>query len=114
MIKQTITLFTLALTSTIWSQNKTHFTSTPSLSPDGTIAYFNFDGDIWQVPTAGGEALRITALPGNETNPRVSPDGKWLAFTSDQYGNKDVFVMPLNGGEIKQLTYHQASEDVEN
>ncbi len=114
MIKQTITLLTLALTSTMWSQNKTHFTSTPSLSPDGKTVYFSLDGDIWQVPSTGGEALRITALPGNETNPRVSPDGKWLAFTSDQYGNRDIFVMPLSGGEIKQLTYHQAAENMES
>lgn len=114
MLKQTISLLTLALTSMVWAQNKIHFTSTPSLSPDGQTTYFSFDGDLWQVPTTGGEALRLTALPGNETNPRVSPDGKWLAFSSDQYGNKDIFVMPLIGGPIQQLTYHQATDEMES
>lgn len=114
MIKQTITLLTLALTSLLWGQQKVHFTSTPSLSPDGTTAYFSFDGDIWQVPTQGGEAVRLTALPGNETNPRISPNGKWMAFSSDQYGNKDIFIMPLTGGPIKQLTYHQATDEMES
>lgn len=114
MLKQTISLLTLALTSMVWGQNKVHFTSTPSLSPDGKTTYFSFDGDLWQVPTSGGEALRLTALPGNETNPRVSPDGKWLAFSSDQYGNKDIFLMPLTGGPIQQLTYHQAADEMES
>lgn len=114
MIKRTISLLTLALTSVAWGQHNAHFTSTPSLSPDGQTAYFSFDGDLWQVPTTGGEALRLTALPGNETNPRVSPDGKWLAFTSDQYGNKDIFVTPLTGGPIQQLTYHQAADEMES
>lgn len=114
MIKNTITLLTLSLVSLAWGQKSPKFASTPSLSPDGKTTYFSYNGDIWQAPTAGGEALRITALEGNESNPRVSPDGKWLAFTSDQYGNKDVFLMPLTGGQITQLTYHQASEEVES
>ncbi|WP_158962512.1 S41 family peptidase [Myroides fluvii] len=114
MLKQTISLLTLTLTSLVGAQHKVHFTSTPSLSPDAKTTYFSFDGDLWQVPTAGGEALRLTALPGNETNPRISPDGKWLAFSSDQYGNKDIFLMPLTGGTIQQLTYHQAADDMES
>lgn len=114
MIKHTITLLTLTLTSMLWGQQRVHFTSTPSLSPDGATAYFSFDSDIWQVSTQGGEAVRLTALPGNETNPSVSPDGKWLAFSSDQYGNKDIFIMPLTGGPIRQLTYHQATDEMES
>lgn len=114
MIKNTITLLTLSLVGLAWGQQSPKFASTPSLSPDGKTTYFSYNGDIWQAPTAGGEALRITALQGNATNPRVSPDGKWLAFTSNQYGNKDVFLMPLTGGNITQLTYSQASEDVES
>lgn len=114
MIKRTLTLFALSIVITSWAQQAPKFLSTPSLSPNGQTAYFSYDGDIWQAPISGGEALRVTALEGNESNPRVSPDGKWLAFTSDQYGNKDVFVTPLTGGEIRQLTYHQASDDVES
>ena len=51
-------------------------------------------------------------MQGNETNPSVSPNGRWLTFSSDQFGNRDVYIMPLAGGEIKQLTFHESSDDV--
>ncbi len=96
------------------AQEKNYFASTPSLSPDGLTAYFSYDGDIWKVPADGGTATRITALEGEEINPRVSPDGKWLAFSSNQFGNYDVYVMPVTGGKITQLTFHTAKDEVEN
>lgn len=82
------------------AQDKSYFLSSPSLSPDGKTAYFAYDGDIWKADSNGGNASRITALDGEEINPRVSPDGKWLAFSSNQYGNYDVYVMPAEGGNI--------------
>src|ERR1700759_1759170 len=51
-------------------------------------------------------------MVGYETSPRVSPDGKWIAFTGRQYGNADVFVMPINGGDIRQLTFYSGSDVV--
>lgn len=95
-----------------YAQDSTFFAAHPTLSPDGKEVYFSFDDDLWKVPAEGGEANRITALEGEAINPRVSPDGKWLAFTSNQYGNNDVFVLSLDHGEIKQLTFHQASDKV--
>ena len=89
-----------------------YFLSSPSLTPDGSTVYFCFETDIWKADASGGQAVRVTAMPGNETNPRVSPDGKYLAFSSNQYGNNDVYMMPLNGGEIKQITFHSASDVV--
>ena len=86
----------------------------PSLTPDGQTILFSYEGDIWSVPAAGGTAVRLTAMPGYETNARVSPDGKWLAFTGRQFGNADVFVMPFAGGEIRQLTWHSSSDDVDS
>src|SRR5699024_4781098 len=47
-----------------------------------------------------------------ETHSRVSPDGKWLAFSSNQYGNDDIYILPLEGGKVKQLTFHQAGDRV--
>ncbi|ASW76503.1 peptidase S41 [Chryseobacterium piperi] len=98
----------------ISAQEKSYFLSSPSLSPDGKTAYFAYDGDIWKVDSNGGTASRITALDGEEINPRISPDGKWLAFSSNQYGNYDVYVMPAEGGTIKQLTFHTGKDDMEN
>lgn len=113
-MKHLFSTFLILITFAVYSQNTPHFATDPTLSPDGQTAFFSFESDIWKVSVSGGEAVRVTALEGNEINPRISPDGKWLAFSSNQYGNYDVFVMPLNGGDILQLTYHQANDRVEN
>lgn len=93
---------------------ETYFTIDPTLTPDGQTILFSYDGDLWKIPSAGGEASRITGMQGHETLPSVSPDGKWVAFSATQYGNKDVYVMPLEGGEIRQLTFHDAQDDVDS
>ncbi|MGE5343566.1 MAG: S41 family peptidase [Candidatus Omnitrophota bacterium] len=98
---------------TIYSEN-VYFTSTPTLSPDAKKIAFSCEGDIWIVDADGGNALRLTAMDGDETNPRFSPDGKWLAFTGSQNGSRDVYVMPVGGGEIKQLTFHEAADIVDS
>ena len=114
MKKIVFTLLSAFAISQVSAQEKVYFTSTPSLSPDAKTVYFSYDGDIWSTDINGGNASRITALEGEEINPRVSPDGKWLAFSSNQYGNYDIYVMPINGGKIKQLTFHQAKDEVES
>jgi len=114
MRKTVLTLLSVFTITQLSAQEKVYFTSNPAFSPDAKTIYFSYDSDIWKVDANGGNASRITALGGEETNPRVSPDGKWLAFSSNQFGNYDVYVMPINGGEIKQLTFHQAKDDVES
>jgi len=88
------------------------FLSNPCLTPDGQTVVFSFEGDLWKASVNDGMATRLTAMQGYETSPRISPDGKFIAFTGRQYGNPDVFIMPVNGGEIKQLTYHSGTDDV--
>ncbi|MEJ2215483.1 MAG: PDZ domain-containing protein [Gemmatimonadota bacterium] len=73
---------------------------------------FAYGGDIWVVPRRGGEARRITSSPTVETDPRFSPDGKWLAFTGEYGGNPDVYIVPVAGGEPRRLTWHPAPDDV--
>ena len=90
------------------------FLSSPSLSPDGKTVVFSFEGDLWRADVATGTSYRLTAMQGYETNARISPDGKWIAFTGRQFGNADVFLIPMEGGEIRQLTWHAANDDVEN
>src|SRR5262245_5057592 len=75
----------------------------PSLSRD-SIA-FVYAGDIWTVPRGGGLARQITSDPGLELFPRYSPDGKWIAFTGQYDGNRDVYVVPAEGGEPRRLTF---------
>jgi len=97
-----------------FAQNQTYFASYPALTPDAQTIVFSYDGDIWKVPVGGGVAARITGMQGEEVNPKISPDGKWLAFSSNQFGNNDVYVMPLAGGDIKQLTFNDATDEVDN
>ncbi|MBK1894920.1 S41 family peptidase [Chryseobacterium paridis] len=114
MRKIFISLAVVFATIQVSAQEKSFFLSSPSLSPDGKTAYFAYDGDIWKVDSNGGNASRVTALDGEEINPRISPDGKWLAFSSNQYGNYDVYLMPAEGGTIKQLTFHTGKDEIEN
>jgi tricorn protease len=68
---------------------------------------FVYGGDLWLASSAGGAAHRITSSPGRELFPKFSPDGKWLAFTGQYDGNFNVYVMPSEGGQPKQLTFYQ-------
>ncbi len=72
----------------------------------GGSIVFASEGDLWKVPAAGGTALRLTTHEGDEKFPRVSPDGRLIAFTGQYDGNDDVYVMPIDGGEPQRLTYH--------
>lgn len=82
----------------------------PALSPDGTQIAFSYQGDIWNVPAAGGRAVRLTSHLARDVQPVYSPDGKTIAFASNRYGNYDLFVMPAEGGPPRRLTYHSGNE----
>ena len=69
---------------------------------------FTHGGDLWLVSAAGGTATRLTAHPGVELFAKFSPDGKWIAFTGQYDGDEQVYVMPADGGEPKQLTFYPA------
>ncbi|QNA44018.1 S41 family peptidase [Lacibacter sediminis] len=105
-------LFLFLISNIAFSQSIPHFLSNPSLTPDGQAVVFAFEGDLWKANISDGQATRLTAMQGYETSPRISPDGKWVAFTGRQFGNADVFVMPLNGGDVKQITFHSGNDDV--
>ena len=77
----------------------------------GRVA-FSHMGDIWLVDETGRNLQRLTANPARDIYPRFSPDGKWVAFSSDRNGNLDVFVVPATGGIPKQLTFHSADDVV--
>lgn len=93
-----------------FAQNNARWIRYPSLSPDGKTIVFSYKGDLYKVPSAGGEAVPLTVHEAYDYMPVWSRDGKWLAFASDRFGNFDVFVMPATGGEAKRLTYHSAAD----
>ncbi|QNV05806.1 S41 family peptidase [Shewanella algae] len=72
----------------------------------GDTLVFSYAKDIWKVSLKGGEAVRLTSFQGQEMQPKLSPDGKWVAFTGDYEGNQDIYLLPIAGGEPKRLTFH--------
>ncbi len=114
MNKSLLTLAFSLLGVSAMAQVQPTFLSNPTISPDAKTIVFSYEGDLWRVPAAGGTALRLTAMDGNEIAPRISPDGKWLAFSNNQNSNMDIYIMPLDGGDIKQLTFHESSDQVDS
>ena len=67
--------------------------------------------DVWVVPTEGGTAVRLTDYEGFEAQPIWSPDGKWIAFTAERFGNYDIYIIPSDGSAPpKRLTYFYGYE----
>ncbi len=77
---------------------------TPDIN--GNLIVFVYAGDIWSVNSNGGEAKRLTSHIGAEIFPKISPDGKWIAFSAEYSGSRQVYIIPSHGGTPKQLTYY--------
>ena len=73
---------------------------------------FSYLSDIWVVNEDGANPRRLTVHTARDIYPRFSPDGRWIAFSSDRYGNYDVFVIPAAGGEPRQLTFNSSADTV--
>ena len=93
--------------------------SDPQLSPDGSAVAYTVrwldakedtsDSDLYLLPFAGGEPLRLTASPKPESHPRFSPDGRYLAFLSGRDGKKSqVWLLDRRGGEAVRLSDYKA------
>lgn len=74
------------------------------ISPDGRTVAFDMLGDIYTMPIAGGTPTRIAEGLAYETQPRFSPDGKRVSFTSDRGGGDNIWVMNADGSDKRQLT----------
>ena len=82
----------------------------PTIS-DTHIA-FTYGGDIWISSLEDTLALRITSTPAIEQDPHLSPDGRWIAFTSNRSGSEAVYIVPIEGGTPTRLTWHPSSAQV--
>lgn len=78
----------------------------PDINND--LIAFVYAGDIWTVEANGGNARRLTSHEGMELFPKISPDGKWIAFSGEYSGTRQVFVIPSTGGTPKQLTFYNS------
>jgi len=92
------------------SAQGTRFLRRPTVSRE--MIAFEYGGDLWVVPRAGGNARRLTSTPSAESDPRFSPDGSMIAYTATVAGNADVYVLPVSGGNPRRLTYHPGADFV--
>ncbi|HJQ25610.1 MAG TPA: PDZ domain-containing protein [Blastocatellia bacterium] len=108
-------VFALALLLFILAVGASAQTGGPTLFQKPTASrthiVFVYAGDLWIVPREGGDAKRLTAGVGIETDPHFSPDGSMVAFTGQYDGNTDVYVVPAAGGVPKRLTYHPGPDE---
>jgi dipeptidyl aminopeptidase/acylaminoacyl peptidase len=98
-----------------------HRVAEPTISPDGQwIAYAvstpdleanRNAGNIWAVRTSGGDAVQLTS-GGHDSSPVWSPDGKTLAFLSSRDGNSQVYFLPMDGGEAREVTHLSTGADI--
>jgi tricorn protease len=75
----------------------------PSIAGERLV--FVCEDDLWSVPATGGSAKRLTVSFGACSYPRLSPDGRWIAFVSTDEGNPEVYVMPADGGSPERRTF---------
>jgi tricorn protease len=71
----------------------------------GETILFVAEGDLWKVRAEGGVATRLTSHLGEEGQPAVAPDGKNLAFVARYEGSPEVYLMPIDGGLPRRLTF---------
>jgi tricorn protease len=118
----TVTAFVLCiLASTTWAADASRSASSaepvrllrhPAYSK-GRVA-FSYLGDIWIASETGADPRRLTDNVARDAYPRFSPDGEWIAFSSNREGNYDVFVVPASGGKPRRLTFNTADDIVAN
>ena len=73
---------------------------------------FAYANNIWIVERSGGQARRLTSFQGASSQPKLSPDGRTVAFTGTYSGNADVYTVPVDGGEPARLTWHPGADGV--
>jgi dipeptidyl aminopeptidase/acylaminoacyl peptidase len=88
----------------------------PAITPDGKTAVVpvtTYDvkenkglTDLWLIPVAGGPARQLTSDKASDSQPTVSPDGKWIAFVSKRGDDKEsqIYVIAVDGGEARRVT----------
>lgn len=114
-MKRSLLLLSFLLFNSIFlfaqdSTTTVHWLKFPAISPDGQTIAFGYMGDLYTVSAGGGIAKPLTTGGAHYERPIWSHDGQTIAYSSDRYGNFDVYTMPAQGGESTRITYHSADD----
>jgi tricorn protease len=85
----------------------------PGIAPDGAEIAFVSGGDLWSVPSAGGEARLLVSHAATESRPVYSPDRKQLAFVSTRTGGGDIYVLTFATGDVRRVTFDDGAEQLD-
>jgi len=102
-ISLSILFIFLMLIGVAFSAQEARLLRFPAIYGDQIV--FTYAGDLYTVPAKGGVARKLTSHEGFEIFARFSPDGQWIAFTGEYDGNREVYLMPREGGVPRRLTY---------
>jgi len=105
-----VVLISIVIPISIFASIKGRFMKYPDIFGDRIV--FTYQGDLWSVNTSGGIAVRLTTHPGTEYTAKISPDGKWIAFSGNYNNGTNVYLMPIDGGPPKRLTYRSSARVV--
>lgn len=103
IIKLYSVIVLLFITVAITAQD-TRLLRQPSIQ--GNQIAFSYGSDIWTTNLSTNLTTRLTSTQAVESNPHISPNGKWVAFTSNRSGSSAVYIVSIKGGEAKRLTWH--------
>jgi tricorn protease len=104
--KFSVLILTLWISTNVAAMDDARMLRFPDIN--NNLIAFVYAGDIWTVNSNGGEARRLTSHEGLELFPKISPDGKWIAFSGEYSGSRQVFIMPASGGVPRQLTWYNS------
>lgn len=104
MIRLLSSLLVAALATSLFGAEPPGLMQQPAVSR--THVAFVYDGQVWVVPRGGKTARAVTSSKGRKFDPRFSPDGKRLAFSSGEYADAlNLYTVPVSGGAMSRVTY---------
>ena len=109
MKKSLLILIAFIATLSIKAQEPPLWMRYSAISPNGKEIAFSYKGDIFKVPVTGGRAIQLTTHVAHDTRPVWSPDGKYIAFSSNREKNFNIYLMPAEGGAPTRLTTHSSN-----
>jgi Tol biopolymer transport system component/predicted amidohydrolase len=80
------------------------------VTPDGKSIFFDLLGDIYRLPIDGGSAIRVTEGLPYDNQPKLSPDGQWMAYISDKDGADNLWISKIDGSSPRKLTSETAGD----